>query len=227
MAKRFFALLMILISGGAICVSASPESNEDRLIRENRELRKKLLEKDRELADYRIWIASLGIDFRKNSVSDREKRAAYILDELAKRGNVLSMAALTVSDECRRLLRELPLGPARKAQVELRLDELERAAGSFAGLTIPGNDNAASCRVLAINSELQVAVLSAGTGAGVFPGMIFHAKNKPALQLRVIGTRFEGSVAELSSGSWADLVPGMEMSALKQVKEQKKSIITK
>ncbi len=201
------------------------ESEHERLVRENRILREMLLKQERELADYRIWIAGLGVDYRKNKVSDREKLYLFTLQELAKRGNLLSMSALAVRDECRKLLAELPLGPARKAQVELRLDELERSAAKLAGLTIPGDAQASACRVLALNSQLQVAVLSAGAGAGVFPGMIFHAKNKPELKIRVIATRFEGSVAEIVEGAWEDLVPGMEMSAFQQLKEPPRPLI--
>ena len=218
MAKTFSTLLILLILGAAFQADAS-ESEYDRLRRENRELRKKLLAGEREIANYRIWLASLGIDYRKSSVQDREKRLLHTLEELAKRGNALSMAALTVSDECRKLISELPLGPARKTRIELRLDELERAAGALAGLTIPDDAQAGSCRVLAVDNTLQAVVLSAGAGAGVFPGMVFHAKNRPELKFRVIGARFEGSVAELIEGKWQDVVPGMEMSAFQKVKE--------
>ena len=157
MAKKIFALLTIIISG-AVFLQATPESEAGRLRRENQQLRKKLLARENELANYRIWLASLGIDYRKSSVSDREKRLLYTLDEISRRGNLLSMAALTVSDECRKLLAELPLGPARKAQIKIRLDELDRAAGKFAGLTIPGDAQAGSCRILALNNDLQVVM---------------------------------------------------------------------
>ncbi len=217
MAKKIFALLTIIISG-AVFLQATPESEAGRLRRENQQLRKKLLARENELVNYRIWLASLGIDYRKSSVSDREKRLLYTLDEISRRGNLLSMAALTVSDECRKLLAELPLGPARKAQIKIRLDELDRAAGKFAGLTIPGDAQAGSCRILALNNDLQVVILSAGAGAGVFPGMVFHVKNNPQLKFRVTGTRFEGAVAELIEGDWQDIVPGMEVSAFQKSK---------
>ncbi|MBQ4329236.1 MAG: hypothetical protein IJC27_05875 [Lentisphaeria bacterium] len=218
MAKTLFTILIILILGAA-AKAETPESEYDRLRRENRELRKKLLAGENEIKNYRIWLASLGIDFRKSDAGEREKRLLYILEELAKRGNILSMSALTVSDECRKLLAELPVGPAKKTRIELRLDELERAAAALAGLTIPNDAQAGSCRILAVDNGLQAVVLSAGAGAGVFPGMVFHAKSKPELKFRVIGARFEGSVAELAEGNWQDVVPGMEMSAFQKVKE--------
>lgn len=223
MAKKLFACFTIMISG-AMLLTAAPESDNSRLLRENQQLRKKLLAQEKELANYRIWLASLGVDYRKNSVSEREKHLLYTLEEVSRRGNLLSMAALTVSDECRKLLIELPLGPARKAQIKLRLDELDRAAGKFAGLTIPGDAQAGSCRILAVNNDLQVVVLSAGAGAGVFPGMIFHVKNNPQLKFRVTGTRFEGALAEITEGNLQDVVPGMEVSAFQKVKQTEKII---
>ncbi len=218
MAKKLFAIFNILILGVALNAN-TPESEYDRLRRENRELRKKLLAREREITNYRIWLACMGIDYRKSNVEQREKRLLYTLEELSKRGNILSMAALTVSDECRKLLAELPLGPARKTRIELRLDDLERAAGALAGLTIPNDAQAGSCRIIAVDNKLQAVVFSAGAGAGVFPGMVFHAKNKPDLKFRVTAARFEGSVAELIEGKWQDVVPGMEMSAFQKVKE--------
>ena len=129
----------------------------------------------------------------------------------------MSMAALAVRDECRKLLSEMPLGPARKAQLELRLDELTRSAGEFARMTIPADSHIGSSRVLGVDHNLRVVVISSGSGAGVFVGMIFKAKQHPELKIRVIGTRFEGAVAEVVSGNWNDIVPGMEFSALHQV----------
>ena len=148
-----------------------------------------------------------------------------VLEELARRGNGLSMAALTVSDECRKLLQEMPLGPARKAQVELRLDELEKAAWIFAGLAIPGNSDVGNCRVLAVDRDLNVAVISAGAGAGVFPGMVFTAKQNGQLKLRVLATRFEGAVAEIISGKPHEFRPGLEMTALHQTPQNRERIL--
>lgn len=224
--KKFWSGVLLIVFTGLQIVYAAPENDSARLIRENRNLREKLLAVEKELAEYRVWLAGLGIDHQKITVPDREKRLLHILNELMQRGNSLSVAAHSVRDECRRLLTELPLGPVRKAQVELRLDELDRAAGTFAAITVPGDAGAGNCRVLAIEKNLKVVVLSAGFGSGVFPGMIFTAKRKKTLKLRVISVRFEGSLAELVSGDWQELVPGMEMSALHQSPSTRRSILS-
>ena len=222
---KFFLTILVIVISGVLVWADTPESDIARLERENRELKEKLLQAERELAGYRQWLAGLALDQSQMELSDRERRALLVLEELARRGNVLSMKALSVRDECRRLLAELPLGPARKAQVELRLDELERSAMSFAALTIPGNSDIGSCRVLAADRELKVVVLSVGAGNGVFPGMVFHAKQNPNLKIRIIGTRFDGSVAEVVSGEIHEFTPGMEMSALHQDQQQRQHIL--
>lgn len=211
--KRLNAAVIALVSSLSI-FAGEPAGELLRLTRENRELRKKLLDAEKEIGEYRLWLGSLTVDHRKMLATEREKRSLFILDELAKRGNSLSISALAVHEECRKLLAELPLGPVRKAQVELRLDELERAAGAFAALTVPSDSGAGNSRILAVDKELKVVVLSAGAGAGVFPGMIFSAKSRKNLKLRVIAVRFDGALAEIVSGRIHEFVPGMEMSAL-------------
>lgn len=216
--KIIRTLFLLPVLGGMI-ISARADDELSKLRSANRELRDKLIKAEKELADYRLWLANVAFDHDRMQHSDREKRQLILLEELSRRSNALSMSALAVGDECRRLLSELPVGPVRKAQVELRLEELETRAGELAGLTIPGNSEISSCRVLAVDPELQVAVISAGSSKGVFPGMVFHVKSKPQLKLKIIGTRPEGAAGEIISGKAGDFVPGMELSALHQVRE--------
>ncbi len=214
--NKFFLITLFLMFTGGQLIAAAPESEIERLQRENRELREKLLKAERELSGYRMWLGNIAFDHTKMARPDREIRLLAILEEISRRGNALSMSALSVREECLKLIAELPLGPARKAQIELRLDELERASMNFASLTIPGSSDVGSCRVLAVERKLKVVAISAGSGKGVFPGMIFSSKQNKNLKLRVIGTRFEGSVAEIVSGEAHEFTPGMEMSALHQ-----------
>lgn len=220
---RRILLVVIFLTGAVNAVPA--DSDNTRLIRENRELREKLLQAEKELAEYRMYFANLSVDHLKKNNSEREQRAFYLLDELIKRGNALSISALAVGGECRKLLNDFPLGPARKAQIELRIEELERSAGLFAGLSLPDNSSVGSCRILAVERNLKVIVLSAGAGAGIFPGMVFTAKKDPLLKFKVIGTRVEGAVAEIISGDINNIVPGIEVSALQQRKQIRESIL--
>ena len=224
MKKFFFSSGLMMLFAGAVC-AAPADAELARLEKENRELRKKLIAAEKKLENYQVWLAGAGFDHKAITGPDREKQLLKVLEELVRRGNMLSMSSLAVSDECRRLLTEMPLGPVRKAQVELRLDELERAAGRFAGLAIPGNSDAAACRILAVNSKLNAVVISAGAGSGIFPGMVFHVKNDPNLKVRVIAVLFDGALAEVVSGKISSFAAGMEMSALTRKQQHREHIL--
>jgi hypothetical protein len=101
---KFFLTILVIFISGVLVWADTPESDIARLERENRELKEKLLQAERELAGYRQWLAGLALDHSQMELSDRERRALLVLEELARRGNVLSMKALSVRDECRRLL---------------------------------------------------------------------------------------------------------------------------
>ena len=107
--RRFFLALMIFLLTGERLPAVSPDSEIIRLERENRELKEKLLRTERELDGFRMWLGNIAFDHTRMVVSDRERQVLLVMEELARRGNGLSMAALAVSDECRKLLSELPL----------------------------------------------------------------------------------------------------------------------
>ena len=210
MLKKSLLLITILLVSGTL----RAEDELARLRRENRQLRDQVIKLEQRLAGLRQWLGHTTLDREDVKHSTRESRLLFSLKEFSRRGNILVMAAASTGDEFRKLLADMPLGPARKAQLQLRIEELERAARSFSALSFPGHDTIRNCRVLAFDPELQVVVISAGTGNGVMPGMVFHRADDPKLKLRVIATRFDGSLAEVISGSANDFLPGSQLSAV-------------
>ncbi|MCI5778208.1 MAG: hypothetical protein MR051_00055 [Lentisphaeria bacterium] len=209
---------MIRIFGvlSALLLAMLPLRAEDEaaaLRRENRELRERLIRMERELAAVRIWLGDAGSGAAAGN-ADGERRALLAVREFSRRGNRMAAEAAAAGEEFRALLGELALGPARKARLQLRLDALDDAARKFSALSIPGADTVGSCRVLAVSRELQVAVVSAGSGSGVAPGMIFHPVSAPEVRLRVIGVRFDGALVEPIAGKLDAVVPGTQLSAL-------------
>lgn len=210
MLKKSLLLTAILL----IAVTLHADTELDRLRRENRQLREQVIKLEQRLAGLRQWLGHTTLDREEVKHSSRESRLLFSLKEFSRRGNILAMASAGTAEEFRKLLTDMPLGPARKAQLLLRIEEMERAAGSFSALSMPGNDSVNRCRVLAFDQELQVVVISAGSGNGVMPGMIFHRTDKPDLKLRVIATRFDGSLAEVISGTANEFLPGTPLSAV-------------
>jgi hypothetical protein len=74
--------------------------------------------------------------------------------------------------------------------------------GSSAGIT--------KCRILAVNDELQVAVLDVGFAQGVRNGLTWHAGKDRKVLLKVVSVRPLVSAAMLTKGSLKDIAPGME-----------------
>ena len=208
--KKSLLLATVIMSACAL----RAEDEISRLRRENRQLREQVIKLEQRLAGLRQWLGHTTLDREDVKHSSRESRLLFSLKEFSRRGNILAMAAADTGDEFKKLLADMPLGPARKAQLQLRIEELERAAGSFSALSFPGSNTVNRCRVLAFDPQLQAVVISAGAGNGVMPGMLFHRTDKPDLKLRVIATRFDGSLAEVVSGEANDFLPGTPLSAV-------------
>ena len=106
------AFLLLLLLGAALH-AAAPETEIARLRRENRELRGKLLQTEERLNAYRLWLGNVTLDQEAMAVGERERRALLVLEELARRGNSLSMAALAVRDRETGVWVQLPPVPLR------------------------------------------------------------------------------------------------------------------
>ncbi len=186
-----------------------------RLRRDNSDLRNKVISMEKELYLYRQYLSGIAVDRNNMNDKNREQRALNALDELSKRGNLLVLSAAAVAEEVKSYWNLIEIDPVKKARLQLHLDELEKAVFRFTALSIPGDDSIKKCRVLAVNRELDMVVLSAGANSGVAPGMVFYASGDSNIRLKIIGVRLEGAAAELISGEWKDIVPGMSVSALK------------
>ena len=208
--NRFSATVLAALTAAALGAA----DGVDGLRRENRRLREQVIRLEQELAALRLWLGSVSLSPEVGHPA-REKRALQALAEFSRRGGQLIVAAGTAGEEFRKLLDEVSLGPARKARLQLRLDALDEAARKFAALRTSGADQVGSCQVLAVDRTLRAVVLSAGSGGGVMPGMVFHASGDPMLRLRVIAVRYDGALAEPMEGTSLDrIVPGSRFSAL-------------
>ncbi|MBQ7207481.1 MAG: hypothetical protein IJS01_06740 [Lentisphaeria bacterium] len=192
-----------------------------RLRAENRRLRLELdrlraarSQQDRDLLRFRAWLAAAADSGKLQTASDREIRLLAILSEMVRRGSRLAVQVSSVERAFRDLLGEFPIGPARQARLLLQLEQLERCAmqvSSIASVAESEEDPAAfrEATVLAVNRELETAVLSVGTVHGVFPGLIYRDRDGSGQSLRIVSVRPWVSAAVPVQGDAGRIAPGM------------------
>ena len=224
--KIFFLLTLLAVSCRLPLFAG--ETAIDRLRLENRKLRheldrlrQELTTRDREIMQFRRWAAGVTDTGKLTTVSQREIRQAEILTEMIKHSSRLAVEASDITRTFRKLIKEFPIGPARQAHLLLQMEDLERAAMrvvSITGAAENEKDPSAfrNVRIVAVNRELETAVLSAGAVHGVFPGLIYQCERNPSLRLRVISVRPWVSAAVPVSGTADPLTPGMPFTALSQ-----------
>lgn len=197
---------------------------ENESLRENRadlraeliEIKEKFNRQNESLRQLRLWLAGVPAEGTVRKTGRREEQLVGVLAELSKSGGELALDAVTFCDLVRALLREVPIGKVRQAEIQLKLDSLARSARRFIALTGPetaaenGADPLRTCRILAVDSELSIVVLSVGSAKGVFTGMIYRVGKDRPIQLRVVAVRPYVAAAEVVKGGIGDLAPGME-----------------
>ena len=149
----------------------------------------------------------------------REERLLQAMGEVSKDGSALALSAVSFCEQVQQLLKELPIGKVRQAEIQLQLDGLSKDARRFIALTESGEtvakgiDALRTCRILAVNRELSIVVLSVGSVKGAFAGMIYRVGKDRQIQLRVVSVRPYAAAAEVVKGTIGDLAPGMEAGA--------------
>ena len=220
--RRFLILLLFAVVCGAPTVRGDDSAELERLRRENAELRAELLRERTRARDISLFLASVADEGEFSSSKEREARLLTKLAALCSDGDKLAVKAAEVASELRRLLREFPLDAARRAHLQLLLDELERTAGVFAALVDdPAADPAAAfreCRVLAVNRELGVALMDIGFRQGAFVGLVLRGGPDKKIELRLEDVRSGVSAAAVLRGELGAIVPGMVFNAETRVR---------
>jgi len=216
------AAILLLVFAGVLCVRGAEESEVERLRRENAELREQLLKEREQARDRALFLAAVADEGEFTSPKDREARLLTRLSVMCRDGEKLAVKAAEAVQEMRRLLRELPVDTARRAQLQLLLDELERQAGVFAALVEDQPRDPAQafreCRVLAVNKELGVILMDIGFRQGAFVGLVLRGGEDRKLEIRLEDVRSGVSGAVVMRGDLRDVVPGMVFNAETRVK---------
>ena len=174
-------------------------------------------------ASYRILQQSIGSLSAGNNVltaTEREAQLTMELKRMAKAGLELAVRAGKFCDRIDLLLKELPLGYARQAEIKLEAEQLrsESRRISVSAAEVDGGEGVQQCKIVAVNPELNLVILSVGSVHGAFNGLIYRA-GEGKLRLTVVAVRDYLSAAVITGGGSPDeLSVGME--AVTEVKNQ-------
>jgi len=159
-----------------------------------------------------LSIAATIASSKMEAASFREGQLIQTLNDVFDNSRTLALRSIAFCDIVDSLLKQMPIGKIRKAEINLRADELKKGArklNTLADLKVrqkPVN----RCRILAVNKDLQVVVLPVGSVHGVFIGLSYYAGKKKEL-LRIITVRPFVSAAIPEKGNVDSLTPGMEV----------------
>ena len=221
--KKLLNTVLPLLLFGALYAAAAEESEVERLRRENAELRARLLEERTRARDQALFLAAVADLGEFSSSKEREALLLTRLSVLCRDGETLAVKSAEAVAEMRRILRDLPVDTARRARLQLLLDDLERQAGIFAALIAdPPRDPAAAlrvCRVLAVNPELGILLVDIGFRQGAFVGLVLRGgSGDRKVDIRLEDVRSGVSAAAVMKGSLSDVMPGMVFNAETRVK---------
>ncbi len=187
-----------------------------RLRQELFETNEKFQKENDKFRELQLWLAKVPAGGMVRYQGQREEELYKRLGDLSKAGNQLALGSVAFSEVVDELLRELPVGKTRQAEIRLKLDALVRDSRRFIAMselkreTNEGSDMLRTCRVLSVNRELNIAILSVGADQGAFAGMMYRVKDKDEW-LKVISVRPTIAAALLISGNIENLAPGMEL----------------
>lgn len=150
----------------------------------------------------------------KSAMSDESVKLLESLDKVREAGDELVLMATEFSDVVNNVLEKKVLTDLDKARVRFSIQKLKSASELFHALSSPPAKLGftKSCRILALNDKLQLAVLNVGSVNGVRNGLNLRStrlKNK--VLLRVIDVRPYVCGAIVMKGDIGDLAPGMKL----------------
>ena len=151
----------------------------------------------------------------------KEKKLLAMTDDISESGGELALYSVQFCEFVESLVKEAAIGKIGRAELQLKSDELRRRAGRFMAMNdrnIP-QGSGGRCRILSVDRESNVVVLSVGSVHGAFNGLIYRSGKEPAV-LKVVATRPFVAAALLIKGNIEDLSPGME-AVSEQIKQQK------
>lgn len=166
-----------------------------------------------------LMVADVATSGDVRKISDGNNELLKLMDDYSKYGGELALNSIQFCEFVKGLFSELPIGKVRQAELQLKIESLEKSSNKFITLSkayVESGNSLGRCRILAVDKNLNCVILSTGTVHGAFNGLLYRSGKEPAL-LKVVAVRPFVAAAVLMSGNIKDLSPGMEA-----VSEQKK-----
>ena len=144
------------------------------------------------------------------SPEHKEEQLLLLLAAISERGGELISSLNSTVAALKKSAEKLPPDSPEHSEILAQAAELSKSAAKFSAMLKRGNaGEKGTCSILAFDRETGVAVLSAGSINGVFPGTVYKVKEKDVF-LRVFSCRGFVSGARVSRGDRDLLVPGQE-----------------
>ena len=188
------------------------EKDHELLRKELIEITKNFQAQNESYRRLQLSIAATIASSKMEAATFREGQLIQTLNDVFGSCKAFALQSAEFCDLVDSLLKQMPIGKVRKAEINLRMEELKKGArklNTLADLKIRQKP-VDRCRILAVNKDLQVVVLPVGSVHGVFIGLNYYAgKNKEPL--RIITVRPFVSAAVPVKGNIESLTPGTEV----------------
>jgi septal ring factor EnvC (AmiA/AmiB activator) len=157
-----------------------------------------------------LSIAATIASSKMEAATFREGQLVKTLNDIFDQSRKLALQSVEFCDIVDSLLKQMPIGKIRQAEINLRADELKKGARKLTTLADLKFEQKPvdRCRILAVNKDLQVVVLPVGSVHGVFIGLNYYIGKE--VQLRIVTVRPFVSAAVPVKGNIERLAPGME-----------------
>ncbi|MDD5698189.1 MAG: hypothetical protein PHH77_06185 [Victivallaceae bacterium] len=187
------------------------EKDHELLRKELIEITKNFQAQNESYRRLQLSIAATIASSKMEAATFREGRLIQTLNDVFANGRTLALRSIEFCEVVDSLLKQMPIGEIRKAEINLRADELKKEARKLTTLADLKfrQQPVDRCRILAVNKDLQVVVLPIGSVHGVFIGLNYYL-GKEKVRLRVIMVRPFVSAAVPVKGNIETLAPGME-----------------
>ena len=182
-----------------------------------KELAEVLTESEKRDAETARLKASIAASLAEGSKKSYDRNGAEVIKALAdvsRKGEVLVTDSAEFCDYIDVLLDKTAISDVERVRAKFRMAKLRAAAEVFhARLQKPLKGKLfSSCRILAVNDKLQVAVLNVGSVYGMRNGVLLKGGKNGEVKLKVISVRPFISGAIVIKGDIENLAPGMNVS---------------